>query len=240
LQNVGNDIGAKYEPPMKKALTKVRVLFQVQRSLLFKYGWLRAWWRGRSVDANGDPLPWITYPAIDFLSQFDFTDASIFEWGSGFSTLWWSKRCRQIASVESSPPWVPYIRKLLPETVELIVTPFDVDAEISALLQHHTVQNDVFIIDNNGPFRWRCAEVASANLAPGGLIILDNSDQCQRACEILRGEGLVQIDFTGLVPGAGYAHTTSIFFRGSFRFRNHGSQYPQLSPAQPNLPWAEC
>lgn len=225
---------------MKNITNRIRVLFQIQRSLLFRYGWLRAWWVGRSVDASGVPLPWITYPAIDFISQFDFSDASVFEWGSGFSTLWWSKRCRKIASVESNPPWVPYIKGLLPESVELIVTPLDVDAEINALLRHHTVQHDVFVIDNYGPFRWRCAEVAAANLAKGGIIILDNSDQCQKACEVLRNSGLMQIDFTGFLPGGGYAQTTSIFFRESFRFRTRGIYHPSLSPAQPNPPWEEC
>jgi hypothetical protein len=92
------------------------------------------------VDASGDPLPWITYPAIDFLSQFDFSEASVFEWGSGFSTLWWSKRCKQIASVESNSPWAPYIKRLLPPSVELIVTTLDADAEIRALLEHHTAE----------------------------------------------------------------------------------------------------
>lgn len=219
---------------------RIRVLLQIQRSLLFRYGWLRAWWKGRSVDASGDPLPWITYPAIDFLSQFDFSDASVFEWGSGFSTLWWSKRCSRIASVESNPPWVPYIKSLLPESVELIVTPLDVDAEVDALLKHYPVEHDVFVIDNHGPFRWRCAEVAAANLAVGGIIILDNSDQCQKACRVLRDNGLSQIDFTGFLPGGGYAQTTSIFFRDSFRFRTRGVNHPQLSPAQPNPPWEGC
>lgn len=225
---------------MKNITNRIRVLFQIQRGLLFRYGWLRSWWVGRSVDASGAPLPWITYPAIDFISQFDFSDASVFEWGSGFSTLWWSKRCRQIASVESNPPWVPYIKGLLPESVELIVTPLDVEAEIGALLKHHTVQHDVFVIDNNGPFRWRCAEVAAANLTVGGIVILDNSDQCQKACGILRDAGLIQIDFTGFAPGAGYAQTTSIFFRESLRFRTLGMHHPHLSPAQPNTPWEDC
>jgi hypothetical protein len=66
---------------------KIRVLMQIQRSLFLRYGWLCAWWQGRPVDASGAPVSWITYPAIDFLSQFDFSDASIYEWGSGFSTI---------------------------------------------------------------------------------------------------------------------------------------------------------
>src|SRR5713226_3702266 len=115
---------------MKRITDKIRVLIQIQRSFFLRYGWLRAWWQGRPVDASGAPLPWITYPAIDFLSQFDFSDASVFEWGSGFSTLWWSKRCKNITAVESNEHWVPYIQNLLPDSVELLVTPYNVDAEI--------------------------------------------------------------------------------------------------------------
>jgi hypothetical protein len=216
------------------------VFFQIQRSFLLRYGWLRAWWQDRPVDASGNPLPWITHPAIDYLSQFDFSDASVFEWGSGFSTLWWSKRCKSITTVESNPQWVPYIQKLLPDSVELIVTSQSVDVQIDALFEHHTVQHDVFVIDNYGSFRWRCAEAAAQNLAIGGVIILENSDQCQRACAVLRNSGLSQIDFTGFVPGSGYAQTTSIFFRNSIKFQARGTCQPHLSVAQPNPPWDGC
>jgi hypothetical protein len=221
-------------------LSKARVLVQIQRGLLLQYGWLRAWWQNRPVDAAGEPLPWITYPAIDFLSQFDFTDASVFEWGSGFSTLWWARRCRQLASVESNPAWIPYIKPMLPESVDLLVTPLDVDAEIGALIHHHTVLHDVFVIDNHGPFRHRCAAVAAEHLIDGGMIILDNSDQCPRACEVLRGRGFTQIDFTGFVPGNGYAHATSCFFHNRLKFTTLQKEQPRRGPAQPNLPWENC
>lgn len=225
---------------MSPIMDKVRLLFQIERGLLFQYGWLRSWWVGRPVDASGAPLPWITYPAIDFLSQFDFSSASVFEWGSGFSTLWWSKRCKRITTVESNQEWVPYIKSLLPDSVELIVTPLNAEAEIEVLIKHSVVQRDVFVIDNYGPFRWRCAEAAANNLADGGFIILDNSDQCPRACETLRRKGFTQVDFTGFAPGNGYAQATSIFFRETFKFRSRGINQPHLSPAQPNPPWEGC
>ena len=56
---------------MTKWGNKIRSFLQFQRGILFQYGWLRAWRAGRPVDARGDPLPWITYLAIDFLAQFD-------------------------------------------------------------------------------------------------------------------------------------------------------------------------
>ena len=223
-----------------KILNKIRVFFQFQRGMLFQYGWLRSWWRGRPVDQNGKPLPWITHPAIDFLSQFDFSDCYVFEWGSGFSTLWWSERCRQITSVESNESWVPYIKKLLPSSVQFIVTPLNSDREVGAFVESGRLEYDVIVIDNNGPFRAACAEAATTKLAAGGIILLDNSDQCLKACEALRKRGLVQIDFTGFAPGGGYAQTTSLFFRNSIKFKPRFGIQPARSVAQPNEPWLNC
>lgn len=220
-------------------LARHRPLVQLQRGLLFQYGWLKSWWRRRPVDTAGKPLPWLTYPAIDFISQFDFSDASVFEWGSGYSTLWWAERCRRIVTVESNVKWVAYIKPLLPTAVEFIVSSFDVEAEVAALTGLTERHFDVFVIDNHGPFRWRCAEVAASNLAAGGFVILDNSDQCPKACMVLRDAGLTQVDFTGFAPGNAYAHTTSIFFRGGYRFKAHGTQ-PHRSRAQPNPAWPGC
>lgn len=220
-------------------LTKLRVFLQLQRSILIRYGWLRALRVGRPVDQNGDPLPWITYPAIDFLLQFDFTEAAVFEWGSGFSTLWWAKRCARIVSVETNAAWVPYIRPLLPADVELLTPPFDLEEEAQAIV-HAGGPFDVIVIDNNGPFRWRCAEKALAHLAEGGFILLDNSDQCLRTTAILRSAGLTQIDFTGFAPGAGYAQSTSLFFYERIKFPLRFGEAPLRSVAQPNPPWENC
>ena len=219
---------------------KIRSFFQFQRGILFQYGWLKAWWAGRPVDAKGEPLPWITYPAIDFLTQFDFSDSRVFEWGSGFSTLWWSGRCKQITSVESNLSWIPYIRTMLPEQVELLTPEFSAEAEVAALAQHPTERFDVIVIDNNGPFRQHCAAAAPARLALGGMIILDNSDQCLAATAVLRREGFTQIDFTGYVPGGGYPHTTSFFFKQQLNFRTLRDYQPERSIAQPNPPWENC
>ena len=59
---------------MKTITNKIRELFQIQRGLLVQYGWLRSWWHGRPLDASGEPIPWITYPAIEFLSQISLLE----------------------------------------------------------------------------------------------------------------------------------------------------------------------
>ena len=35
------------------------------------------------LDKDGNPIPWYTYPAIEYLSQFDYSDKEIFEYGCG-------------------------------------------------------------------------------------------------------------------------------------------------------------
>jgi hypothetical protein len=220
-------------------LTKVRVFFQFQKSMLLKYGWLKAWWKGIPIDHNGEAMPWITYPAFDFIDQFDFSNSKVFEWGSGFSTIWWSKRCKTITSVETNEPWVTTLKDKLKPNANVILAKLNIQAELDPFLTSG-VNYDVIVIDNNGPFRKHCCLASVNRLNEGGIIILDNSDQCLEACEVLRKDNFQQIDFTGMAPGAGYAHTTSIFFKGKLGFRTIKEFQPTKSVAQPNAPWEDC
>lgn len=33
------------------------------------------------IDKNGEPIPWYTYPSIEYLSKIDFSNLNIFEYG---------------------------------------------------------------------------------------------------------------------------------------------------------------
>jgi hypothetical protein len=54
---------------------------------------------------SGEPLPWYTYPAIDFLTQRNFGDRDILEFGGGQSTLWWSRHARSVLTIEEDAEW---------------------------------------------------------------------------------------------------------------------------------------
>src|SRR5262245_9536558 len=62
-----------------------------------------------ALTANGEPLPWYTYPAIAYLAQLDFSGSDVFEYGSGNSSRYWAQRARTVASVESDPAWFQVI-----------------------------------------------------------------------------------------------------------------------------------
>jgi hypothetical protein len=58
-----------------------RSSFEAARILWFQYGHLQSVRVRESIDGSGEAVPWYTYPAIEFLKQFDFTEKSVFEYG---------------------------------------------------------------------------------------------------------------------------------------------------------------
>src|SRR5262245_35910487 len=92
----------------------------MRRGALHDDGWFRSAREGRAVDAEGRPIPWITYPAIELLRARVRPDMSVFEYGCGASTRWWAERVREVVSVEHDRAWFEQTRLGLPANVELL------------------------------------------------------------------------------------------------------------------------
>lgn len=174
----------------------------------------------RPVDTNGEPLPWMTYPAIEYLKQLDLTDKFIFEYGCGFGSLYWAKRARRVVSVEDNAAWAAEIRPKLRANQEIIL----------ASTQNEYVDSigdcgevpDIIIVD--GIHRKACAEVASRIAPVTGIIVVDNSDWYLGACAVLADHGFFRFDFIGAGPINAYAWATSVFVKTNggigIRFKN--------------------
>lgn len=67
-------------------------------SYLATSGWLRSRRDKAAVDRSGQPLPWFTYPSVQFIATRIGRGLSVFEYGSGASTLWWAARVRTVVS----------------------------------------------------------------------------------------------------------------------------------------------
>lgn len=66
-------------------IRKQRISFSYLAKYYGQYNSLK---KNESVYANNNPLPWITYPAIEYLGNLDFSKEKIFEVGSGnFTTV---------------------------------------------------------------------------------------------------------------------------------------------------------
>lgn len=61
----------------------------------------------------------MTYPALAWLDQLDFSGSRIFEYGAGLGTLHWAQLAKYVTSVERSDAWVQELRSMLPYNVHL-------------------------------------------------------------------------------------------------------------------------
>ena len=206
-----------------------RASWQAARTLWTAYGHLRTVRTASSVDANGDPVPWYTYPAIEYLKQFDFTSKSVFEYGSGNSTLFWAARAASVTSVEDDEQWYAINRHRVPANCRLLFEP-DL-LRYTDTIAAHPGGFDIIVVDGpaRGRTRYKCAKRALTHLRPGGLIILDNSDWLPQSARLLRESGLIEVDMSGFVPIGGHTQTTSIFLHRSCELEPRDGVQPQPS-----------
>lgn len=176
-------------------------------------GWFRSLEADASVDAQGNPLPWITYPAIDFLKKRIHPDMSVFEYGCGGSTLWWASRVKEIVSVEHSREWHEKMKRLAPSNVTLYHIELVDDGAYSRKVAEFDAAFDIVVID--GRDRVRCGINSLKALKPAGVIIWDNSDRqaYEQGIRFLLERGFHRVEFIGLAPLINIKSETSILFR---------------------------
>ena len=196
--------------------------FDLCRNLLVAHSHWMSFKHG-PLDAKGQPLPWFTYPAISYLLSLDLRDKSVFEFGCGSSTLFWSRICQSVDSAEGNPAWHHYIRARVGSNTKLhFVAEKDSESYVEPLLARGK-QFDIIVID--GWHRRHCAEVCLPFLADGGIIIHDNTEWYLETRAILLAYDLIQIDFFGFIPASTHTGVTSFYLKRNFSIK------PALKPA---------
>lgn len=160
-------------------------------------------------DADGSPIPWMTYSAIEYLKQFDLSNRAVLEFGSGSSTEFWASRVHEVTSVENDRSWYDKQRGALRSNIKLIFAETAEEYVCPDSLRHQAY--DIVVID--GRYRFDCAARAVNWVTSDGVVILDNSDWHPHTAAMLSGSGFLQVDFVGPGPLNAYAWATSFFFR---------------------------
>ncbi len=184
-----------------------------------------------SIDRNGQPIPWFSYPAIEYLDRLNLSDKSIFEYGSGSSTLFFATRCKRIISVEHNESWFKKINESTYNNVSVLYRPNE-DEYIGEIKQYNE-RFDVIVIDGIPSSRYACACLAVDHLAENGFLILDDAAMYKDVANFLTSFGLVQIDMSGIAPLEDYVQTTSFFFHRNIDpifFRDLNTRAPKGSP----------
>ncbi len=177
-------------------------------------GWFKSLRARLPVDGGGKPLPWYTYPFIEFVRQKVSAEMKVFEFGSGNSTLWWSERVSYVSSCEHDYNWYSKMRDEMPENVEYIFCPLDSrEYHLQPSKNNPHMKYDCIVID--GRERVLCVKYALESLTDAGVIIWDNSERekYREGYEFLYNSGFRRVDFTGLGPLNPFPWCTSVFYR---------------------------
>ncbi|WRH68325.1 MAG: group 1 glycosyl transferase [Planktothrix sp. GU0601_MAG3] len=179
---------------------------------LLTSGWLNSLYQSKPVTQDNRPIPWYTYPAIEFLEDKVKPDFKVFEFGSGQSTLWWSERVLEVISIENDLNWFQEINSKMPNNVQLFLK--ENETEYAEMIKQFPLDYfDVIIVD--GVNRNQSLELSLNHIKEAGLIIFDNSDHYEydESVNRLTSSGYKRIDFWGMFPGYTYKNCTSFFFK---------------------------
>lgn len=166
----------------------------------------------RSLDGRAGPLadelPWITFAAIQFLKKNLRPEMSVFEYGSGGSTLFFSRRVKQIFSVEHDPLWYEKVAQAIKNSqrknCQLVVhepipdpltagkDPSDPAAYISTDERFHDQSFHAYataidshpsqtfdVVMVDGRARPSCVKHGLEKVKAGGFLIVDNAERSE-------------------------------------------------------------
>lgn len=138
--------------------------------------------------------PWITPAAVEFLDKLITNNFRIFEWGSGRSTVWLTKRAKEVISVEDNHDWFNKVGQTIKthglKNIQYHLIPLQEDHDsidqIDAI-EKKMIPNYVAIIDQeqsssldlvivDGRFRHICVSRALDKIKPNGYLMIDNSN----------------------------------------------------------------
>jgi hypothetical protein len=192
-------IGSNIEP-------YVVLLFE---SSLRERGWFQSY---DSIPQNGsgEPIPWYSYPCIDFLDDRLDPEFRVFEFGSGGSTQWYSNRVKEIVAVEHDSQWAIRVNDWTSSNATILQREKQ-DKYINAVETGEPF--DIIVID--GEFRNKCAKPAISNLSDGGVIIWEDSynEDYTDGFNILFQNGFKELPLSGMGPVTGTTQQTSIFYK---------------------------
>jgi hypothetical protein len=176
--------------------------------------WIRSF-RQRSIS---DGVPWLPFALIEWFERHLRPDMTIFEYGSGGSTLFIAPRVKQLVSVEHDRSWHQSVadaleRRGIRNVIYSLHEPtkpaslrypdhfggyegHDFERYVTAIDAYPDGAFDVVLVD--GRARKFCLEQAIPKIKPGGYLWLDNANTCLDFLSPL--ERYPRLDVNGISP----------------------------------------
>jgi hypothetical protein len=183
-----------------KALLKYRKLSLIRDAIIYFPRYYK------SIRRNNNPLdydqPWIVFKAKEFLDVILKSSMTVWEYGSGSSTLYFARRVKQVYSVENDKAWFDHLSALIKAQQVKNVSYTLIEAENAptkelnfafisksqlnygggyfksyATLIDAAPDSSLDVVLVDGRARGACIAHAIPKIKQGGYLIVDNSDR---------------------------------------------------------------
>jgi tRNA A58 N-methylase Trm61 len=185
-----------------------------------KEGWKKSSFDGFSQDENGNPIPWMTYPAIDFLKNNLQANHEVFEFGLGASTIFFANRVKHVTSLETNSKWLEIVKEkhALSNVDMVLMADGLINANYENFAKNSGKKFDFIIVDSLK--RFECVKNSINALKKGGRLILDDSERenYKKIFEFLKSKNFAKQDFIGIAPGQVRVKNTTVFYKKKKRF----------------------
>lgn len=196
------------------ALRHLQKLSMRKGAYLVETGYINSIKNMEPVNKEGDPIPWMNYSFIDFLEPRLKCTMNVFEYGSGYSTLYLAERVRSVTSIEYDKEWFNKMKEALndKDNCEVYYYPEPEKYKV-AIKEHDGEAFDIVIVD--GRDREECIKHIIPYLGDSGVVILDDSwkTKFDEVFEYFQDKGFKEISFTGLKAGGMIVEKTTVFYR---------------------------
>lgn len=165
------------------------------------------------ADEEEEINPWWVKNAADLVKSRLCKNMTVFEWGSGNSTLFIAQNAGSIVSVEHNLIWYERMQEIIPQNVRLEFCELTYGGEYCKKILNEKAKFDIVVID--GRDRVRCAKNAVKQMKDSGIIIWDDThrEAYQEGYDFLKEHGYKQLQLSGITYSHAFTHYTSIFYK---------------------------
>ena len=173
-------------------------------------GWIESRATRKARDAQGNAVPWFTYPAIEFLRQRVRPTWRVLEFGAGGGTSWWCAHAGQVTAVEHHAGWAKSVAAACRAE---IIEASEASAQAYSTAASARGPFEVVVVD--GLFRPECLALAPSLLAEGGVIVLDDAqrEEYAAATQALVAQGFRYLPLHGPQPVSKHPGCTAFLYR---------------------------
>jgi len=173
-----------------------------------EYGFLESSKKNIPVNDKNEVMPMYTYPCYEWLNSIDWNDSKVFEYGTGYSTIWWQNKNVDYHAVEDNKQW----HDMIEDKTNIEYKPGH--HKYIESIYKYDFKFDVIVID--GVVRFDCIKPALEKIKDDGIIIFDNTDWHKDSKEELDKSDLIPIHFHGFKPLHVDSETTSCYVNRKF------------------------